>query len=125
MPSVNEPVQADPVKALDLSRLLKLTGSDTGAVKELLAQLLDSLAADRTQLQALLEKHDYAQLHDLAHRTKGGARLVEAQTLVNHCEALEAACEQRDPEALVCAVAAVQEAIDQLHQALTDYCNQA
>ncbi|AIG00701.1 sensor histidine kinase/response regulator [Pseudomonas fluorescens] len=124
-PSVNEPQQAAPAKALDLSRLLKLTGSDTDAVKELLMQLLDSLAADRAQVQALLEANDYAQLHDLAHRTKGGARLVAAQALVNHCEALEAACEQRDPGALVLAVAGLRDAIDQLHQALTDYCKQA
>lgn len=41
------------------------------------------------------------------------------------CEALEAACEQRDREALALAVAGVQAAIDQLHQALADYCNRA
>lgn len=124
-PSVQAEVQADVMPDMDLSRLLALTGSDVDAVKELLAPLLDSLAADRTLLQALANKHDYAQLHDLAHRTKGGARLVSAQVLVSHCEALEAACEQRDPQALAAAVAGVQQAIDQLHQALTDYCDHA
>ncbi|WP_314385416.1 transporter substrate-binding domain-containing protein [Pseudomonas brenneri] len=125
MPSVNAGSEAGAVSGLDLSRLLKLTGSDVGAIKELLAQLLDSLAADRTQLQDLLEQNDYAQLHDLAHRTKGGARLVEAEALVSQCEALEAASELRDPQALASAVTGVQQAIDQLHQALTDYCDHA
>lgn len=125
MPSVQAGVQADAMPGMDLSRLMKLTGSDVGAIKELLAPLLESLAADRTLLQELPKKHDYAQLHDLAHRTKGGARLVSAQALVSHCEALEAACERRDPQALAAAVASVQQAIDQLHQALADYCDHA
>lgn len=54
-----------------------------------------------------------------------GARLVEAEALVSQCEALEAASELRDPQALASAVTGVQQAIDQLHQALTDYCDHA
>jgi two-component system sensor histidine kinase EvgS len=50
---------------------------------------------------------------------------VEALALVSSCEVLEAACEQRDPEALIAAVAGVQDAIDHLHHALTDYCSRA
>ncbi len=128
LPSVNEPPEPlEPAapQTIDLSRLLKMTGGDTDVVKELLVPLLDSLAADRTQLPALLEKKDYAQLHDLAHRTKGGGRLVDALELVSSCEALEAASEQRDPGALIAAVAGVQDAINHLHHALTDYCNRA
>ena len=125
LPSVNEPQAAEAIQTIDLGRLLKLTGGDMDAIRELLEPLLDSLAEDRTQLPALLQQNHYAQLHDLAHRTKGGARLVEAQALVSACEALEAACEQRDREALALAVTGVQAAIDQLHQALADYCNRA
>lgn len=118
-PSVAENTLAD----IDLSHLVKLTGDDAEAIRELLAPLLDSLSADRALLPQLQHKVDFAQLHDLAHRAKGGARMVKAQALIIGCEALEGVCERKDREALAAAVEGVRNAIDLLHHTLTTYCN--
>ncbi|MFO2465919.1 transporter substrate-binding domain-containing protein [Pseudomonas sp. 15FMM2] len=124
IPSVREPVAPQPVEGIDLSRLMKLTGANIDAIKELLAPLLESLETDRSQLATLLDKKDYAGLHNLAHRTRGGARLVDARALESCCDALESACEQRDIRALATAAQEMGAAIEALHQTLVDYCNQ-
>lgn len=121
-PSVGQTFQAEAVPGIDLSYLVKLTGADSQAIKELLGQLLDSLEIDRRQLLELQQKGDFAKLHDLAHRTKGGARMLKAEALMLCCEVLEDACEERDAEVLAEAVEGVHSAIDDLHHALSDYC---
>ena len=109
----------------DLSSLIALTGGDHAALNELLMPLLGSLKEDHLLLTALLSRADFAKLHDLAHRAKGGARMVKAKALVACCEALESACERRDRAALGAAADAVGVAIDDLHRGLDRYCNQA
>ncbi|XMB52095.1 transporter substrate-binding domain-containing protein [Pseudomonas fluorescens] len=113
-----------PVATFDLSTLIALTGDDHAALVELLAPLLESLEADRALLPRLASQADFAKLHDLAHRAKGGARMVKANLLISGCEALEAVCEQRDRQALGPAVESVAEAIDVLRHGLSAYCNQ-
>lgn len=124
MPSIAEPFEPEPLANIDLSHLVKLTGADTQALKELLAPLLDSLQVDHGLLPQLLRTQDFPRLHDLAHRAKGGARMVNAQALTRCCEVLEKACEQQDREALAPAVEGVSEAIDHLLHTLLTYCNQ-
>jgi two-component system sensor histidine kinase EvgS len=109
----------------DLSPLLMLTQGDNAALDELLLPLLDSLAEDRRQLSALNGQDDIAKLHDLAHRVKGGARMVKAQALITCCETLEEVCERRDSRELGAAVEALDVAIEQLHHSLSRYGNQA
>ncbi|KRP45704.1 two-component system, NarL family, sensor histidine kinase EvgS [Pseudomonas libanensis] len=119
---------ADPgllrVAAFDLSTLIALTGDDRPALIELLAPLLESLKADRALLSPLQSQADFAKLHDLAHRAKGGARMVKAYGLIRCCEALEQVCEQQNRQALGSTVEDVGEAIDTLHHGLRVYCNQ-
>lgn len=112
-----------PVATFDLSTLIALTGDDRPALIELLVPLLESLEADNALLPVLYSQADFARLHDLAHRAKGGARMVKAHRLISACEALEAACEQRDHPALGPAVEGVGDAIDALHHGLSVYCN--
>ena len=116
--------QADSLPMLDLSTLTGLTGDDQGALKELLIPLIESLKADLEWLSLPQQAFDFAKLHDLAHRAKGGARMVKAQALIDRCEALEAACETQDRQALGPAIEGVSAAISDLHQALSVYCNQ-
>lgn len=115
--------EASPI--FDLSPLLMLTQGDNAALNELLLPLLDSLAEDRRQLSALNGQDDIAKLHDLAHRVKGGARMVKAQALITCCETLEDVCERRDSRELDAAVEALDVAIEQLHHSLSRYGNQA
>ncbi|WP_395608156.1 transporter substrate-binding domain-containing protein [Pseudomonas sp. B22129] len=113
----------EPETGFDLSTLIKLTADDHAALKELLTSLLESLQADRALLSSLLHQNAFHGLHDLAHRVKGGARMIKAQTLITCCEALENACERQEPDALALAADAVDEAIDELHRGLSAYCD--
>ena len=115
--------EAEPL--FDLSSLIALTGNDHAALNELLVPLLDSLKEDHALLPALLGQKDFAKLHDLGHRAKGGARMVKAMALIVCCEALESVCERRDLGALAAAADAVGVAIDELHRSLEGYCNRA
>ncbi|NWA42362.1 transporter substrate-binding domain-containing protein [Pseudomonas reactans] len=119
------PVVKKGVPVFDLSTLVALTGDDTAGLNELLVPLLDSLAEDRLLLSALQEHADLGKLHDLAHRVKGGARMVKAQTLIACCEALEGVCERGDRDALAASVEAIGHAIDSLHHSLSTRIKQA
>ncbi|MGY2314932.1 transporter substrate-binding domain-containing protein [Pseudomonas sp. SDO5522_S412] len=123
-PSVAPGTTDELAAGFDLSHLEKLTGGDIDAVKELLAPLLDSLEADHGQLVNLQRKADFAGLHDLAHRTKGGAKMVKAHALMVCCEVLESVCERQARDELASAVDGMDEALSHLHHALSGYCNQ-
>ncbi|UXZ24845.1 transporter substrate-binding domain-containing protein [Pseudomonas sp. YeP6b] len=109
--------------AFDLSTLISLTGDDHAALKELLEPLLDSLETDRALLPSLQHTTNFHALHDLAHRAKGGARMVKALALIACCETLESVCQRQERKALGSAVDAVSEAIGELHHYLSAYCN--
>ncbi|MBA1193963.1 transporter substrate-binding domain-containing protein [Pseudomonas entomophila] len=76
----------------DLGNLRRLTGNDPGALKGLLRDLLESNRQDLTELRRLAECGDLPALARLAHRIKGGARLVRASALVKACEQVERSC---------------------------------
>lgn len=124
-PSVAPGNAAELSADFDVSHLKKLTRGDVDAVKELLAPLLGSLEADHRQLVILQRNADFARLHDLAHRTKGGAKMVKAHALMVCCEVLESVCERQVHDELVGAVDGMDEALAHLHHALSEYCNQA
>lgn len=115
----------DAEPAFDVSSLIALTEGDKAALNELLLPLLSSLKEDRAVLRAHQGQVDFAALHDLAHRVKGGARMVKATTLITCSETLEGVCERRDSAAVGAAVEALGAAIDHLHQSLERYCHQA
>ena len=76
--------------------------------------MLDALA-NRADRELLLQLHASRNLQDLpilAHRIKGGALMVRAASLIQCCEQLEPACGEG------CA-ALIDEAVDQLQQAMT------
>ncbi|MGB3127232.1 MAG: transporter substrate-binding domain-containing protein [Pseudomonas sp.] len=107
----------------DLSALVALTGDDHAALNELLMALLDSLEADHTLLSTLQHQGNFHALHDLAHRAKGGARMVKAKVLINCCEVLEGVCERQERSTLGPAVDALGEALGDLQSGLRAYCN--
>ncbi|WP_458129641.1 transporter substrate-binding domain-containing protein [Pseudomonas sp. Z2-11] len=103
-----------PTDDFDLDGLAQLTGGDTEALNSLISELVTCNTEDTAQLLRLSARHDLPGLADLAHRIKGGARMVRAQGLVSACDALEDACRERDASSLADAVGDLQQALEHL-----------
>ncbi|WP_322615352.1 transporter substrate-binding domain-containing protein [Pseudomonas sp. BIC9C] len=96
----------------DLSGLERYADSDRELIDQLMHDLALTNREDRVHLLALHTGGNRPGLQELAHRIKGGALMVRALGLVECCERLEQAC--HDGRA-----ALVDEAVDQLQQAMT------
>ena len=105
----------------DVSYLVQMSQGDDGAVDALLVELANSNRHDLTRLIELFVNDDRPGLANFAHGVKGGARLVGAQTLVECCDQLEAACVASPPPSLAACVDAVHSSMERLGQALESY----
>ncbi len=95
-----------------MSGLQHYVGEDHELIDQLLRDLVLSNRTDREELLKAHAAHDESALSALAHRIKGGALMVRAQTLIECCEALERACgDGRESQ--------IDGAVDQLQQAMT------
>ncbi|BCQ69801.1 hybrid sensor histidine kinase/response regulator [Pseudomonas sp. Eqa60] len=101
---------------IDLSGLMRLTRGDRGTIQSLLGDLAGSNDSDMARLIQLFTQHDRPGLADLAHRVKGGARIINARALIQCCENLERACDGLDSAQLTEAVDALQQAMERLAQ---------
>ncbi|WPN59735.1 transporter substrate-binding domain-containing protein [Pseudomonas sp. P9_31] len=81
--------------AFSLEGLHLLTGGNPTLNRRLLTELLSSNRLDRQTLLALSQSKDRQSLLDIAHKIKGAARIVQASRLIDSCEALEKACNNR------------------------------
>jgi len=70
--------------------------------------LLLSSQEDRKELAATMASGNRQSLGDMAHKIKGAARIIQASEVIEHCEALEDACNE----------AASAEVITARHQAI-------
>lgn len=104
--------------AIDLSSLQQLTCGDPCAIDHLLGDLAVSNEEDMLRLIRLFGEHDLPGLSDLAHRVKGGARIIKAYGLIVCCEQLEAVCMGGESALLTEAVDALQQTMEQLAQTL-------
>lgn len=118
-------VSAEPVpestEVMDLASLEQLTRGDVASIKSLLGDLASSNSEDMARLMQLFSKHDLPGLADLAHRVKGGARIIKAHALIHSCEALETACNGADSVQVTEAVDALHQHMDRLAEHLEDY----
>jgi two-component system sensor histidine kinase EvgS len=96
----------------DLSELERYADSDRELIDQLMLDLALTNREDRVHLLALHASGNRPELQALAHRIKGGALMVRALALVECCEQLEQAC--NDGRA-----ALIDDAVDQLQQAMT------
>lgn len=103
--------ESRPNAEIDLSGLRHFTGADDELISQLLHDLMVSNREDRERLLQVHASGSRHGLQDLAHRIKGGAQMVRAQSLVACCERLEQACRQDD-------VPLIDAAVDQLQQAM-------
>ena len=111
-------VQSDDI---DLTSLEQLSRGDPASIKSLLHDLATSNQQDMSRLMQLFTQHDVTGLSDLAHRVKGGARIIKAQRLIQACEGLETACEGLNSAVLTDAVDGLQRAMEQLERRLESY----
>ena len=103
---------------IDLSSLEQLTRGDRASIKSLLGDLASSNDEDMARLLRLFTRNDLPGMADLAHRVKGGARIIKAGALISACENLEAACNGPDSLQLTDAVDGLQQAMERLAEQL-------
>jgi two-component system sensor histidine kinase EvgS len=99
------------VAEFDLSGLERFADADRELIDQLLHDLALSNREDRVHLLALHAGGNRPGLQELAHRIKGGALMVRALALVECCEQLEQACNDGRG-------ALIDDAVDQLQQAM-------
>ena len=94
---------AQPVPAqgsgFNLNELRHLTQDDEQLTRHLLEQLSQSASEDLAALRALGPDASGDAVRALAHRIKGGAKMLKVRTLVKDCEAIEHAQAQGLPTA--------------------------
>ncbi|WP_330211330.1 ATP-binding protein [Pseudomonas sp. AM4(2022)] len=104
---------------IDLVSLEQLTYGDQASIRSLLQDLLSSNEEDQVRLLKLFSQNDLTGLADLAHRVKGGARIVKAKRLIHCCEQLQIDCDGHDAARLTQSVDALHQTMDALRQVLT------
>ncbi|MEN5140761.1 transporter substrate-binding domain-containing protein [Pseudomonas juntendi] len=77
--------------ALNLAELRHLTQDDEQLTRHLLEQLSVSVGEDLATLRALGPDASDEAVRTLAHRIKGGAKMIRVRTVVRDCEAIEQA----------------------------------
>lgn len=111
-----------PDRSFELSHLEQLLGTDDKTFHDFLGDLLQITEDDLVRLTMFLFKNDIQGLSDLAHKVKGGARIITAQGLVSACEILESACQSNfDEERLSLAVDSLNAEMMELATSLRRY----
>ncbi|MHC8382746.1 transporter substrate-binding domain-containing protein [Pseudomonas sp. LB3P14] len=105
------PVEEPSTSEIDLTGLELYVGDDRTLINQLLRELAETNRYDRDDLLAAHVSGNCHRLEDLAHRIKGGARMVRAERLIECCEHLERACAEGR-------AALIDEAVDQLQHAM-------
>lgn len=111
-------VSEKPQIEIDLTNLQIMTGGDDATILGLLNELISSNEEDMSRLTTLYLSYDLSGLSDLAHRIRGGARIINANYLVRCCEQLEAACVASDSVRLLYSMEALQTAMRELAVAI-------
>lgn len=104
---------------IDLASLEQLTYGDQASIRSLLQDLLSSNEEDQVRLLKLFSQNDLTGLADLAHRVKGGARIVKAKRLIQCCEQLQIDCDGQDASRLTQSVDALHQTMEALTHVLT------
>ncbi|WP_010170840.1 ATP-binding protein [Pseudomonas sp. PAMC 25886] len=103
---------------LDLTSLIQLARGDEDSVSTITKNLALSLEEDMCVLMQCYANMDIEGLATLAHRIKGGGRIVGAQNVLIRCAQLETACEEAEPGEVTAATLALEQAMLALKAAL-------
>jgi len=115
-----QPVPAARHSGFDLAELRHLTQDDEQLTRHLLEQLSVSVGEDLAALRALAPDAPDEAVRVLAHRIKGGAKMIRVRTVVKDCEAIEHAHAQGLPtvEQRALLHASLQALLDEMRTAL-------
>ncbi|OAI94678.1 transporter substrate-binding domain-containing protein [Pseudomonas putida] len=94
-----ESATAEDDSGFDLDELRHLTQNDPQMIRRLVEQLAKSTEQDLASLRALGPQAPLAQVKALAHRIRGGMKMLKARGLVERCDALERGCAEEVDEA--------------------------
>jgi two-component system, NarL family, sensor histidine kinase EvgS len=100
------------VSEIDLSGLEQYVGSDRTLIERLVHDLAVTNREDRQRLLTAHTEGNRQALQEVAHRIKGGARMVRALRVIECCEQLEQACAEGRG-------ALIDEAVERLQQTMT------
>lgn len=78
-----------------------LTGDRPDMIRRLLEQLLRSSQEDRHELDQLGPQSNCSAQSQMAHKIKGAARIIRAESVIEACEAMEAACADTAPSKVI------------------------
>ena len=121
MPQPPPTAAAASVEGINLSVLQELTAGDASALNVLLEELMECCQKDLACLAELSSGTDRKALADLAHRVKGGARIIQATTVLQVCEQMEAACAEPQQD-VVSLIEALRGALSDLTARLAHDC---
>ncbi|MBD9634542.1 transporter substrate-binding domain-containing protein [Pseudomonas sp. PDM19] len=113
-----------PSALFNLEEPERLTGHDPALINMLLAELLSTNRSDLEKLLNLASSaKDHKGLSDLAHRIKGAARMIQAQKLVQACEAMQSICDVASPseQAIIAQSKNLERAVHDLEIAINEY----
>lgn len=94
-----QPAVVEDDSGFDLNELRHLTQNDPQMIRRLVEQLARSTEQDLAAFRALGPGAPVAQLKALAHRVRGGMKMLKARGLVERCDALERGCAEGVGEA--------------------------
>ncbi|WP_330565715.1 ATP-binding protein [Pseudomonas yamanorum] len=117
-PPAAEPVTPTASYEIDLSGIEQMARGDKASIDNLLDKLLASNRTDAEDLEHLLNAQDIRGISLLAHRVKGGAKMIRMASLVLACEQVENACEAAEPKAVKRTVETLQAAMLRLTEQL-------
>ncbi|MEJ8853519.1 transporter substrate-binding domain-containing protein [Variovorax robiniae] len=103
----------------DLSTLKAFSGGDPAIEASFMEALLRSNLSDAEELAEHVQSGDMGKAASGAHKIKGAARLVKAESVMRDCEALEAAAKEGDTATAREHFAALQHSLAEFNDALT------
>ncbi|MEJ8848039.1 response regulator [Variovorax rhizosphaerae] len=109
---------ATPDQPFDLSTLKTFSGGDPAVESSFMEALLRSNLSDAEELAEFIESNDLGKVASAAHKIKGAARLVKAESVMRDCEALEDAAKEGDADAARERFAALQRSLAEFNDAL-------
>jgi len=119
--SMGEEVNGQIDESIDVSSLEKLSSGNSDFVEKLLHDLSLSNEQDLHYLLELFSANNLEGLSELAHRIKGGARIIKAKHLIQCCEKLQTDCRELNSKSLTESVDAVHQAMEALQKKLQLY----